>query len=199
MTTQFCKAVLPCVVLGMSLWPGTSEAQYGAKNGEWHFYAGDPGSTRYSALDQISRDNVDRLELAWRWDSVDEQIKEVAKTVRPGYFKNTPLMIDGLLYITTPLNQIAAMRRSLGRVEEALPWWERCRNQTGRSSFEDDTAASERPRIPLQHCTPAAPTTARRNRLGAGAVASWGEYGGEHRVRLRIVGFSPIFWTTFCF
>ena len=32
----------------------------------WMHYGGDEGGSRFSALDQINRDNVDGLELAWR-------------------------------------------------------------------------------------------------------------------------------------
>ncbi len=42
-------------------------AQTGAKNGEWRSYAAEPGSTKYSPLDQINRDNVKDLRIAWRF------------------------------------------------------------------------------------------------------------------------------------
>jgi len=44
-------------------------AQQGARNGEWRSYAADGGSTKYSALDLINRDNVNKLQVAWRWSS----------------------------------------------------------------------------------------------------------------------------------
>jgi len=44
-----------------------SAAQSGTKDGEWRFYAGDSGSTKYSPLDQISKENVRDLHIAWRW------------------------------------------------------------------------------------------------------------------------------------
>ena len=46
-------------------------AQQGAANGEWRSFAGDLGSTKYSALDQIDADNVDTLRVAWRRPLVD--------------------------------------------------------------------------------------------------------------------------------
>ena len=49
------------------LWAAPILAQDGASNGEWPAYAGDGGSTKYSALSQIDRDNVGDLEVAWRW------------------------------------------------------------------------------------------------------------------------------------
>ena len=42
-------------------------AQTGAKNGEWRAYAAEPGRTKYSPLDQINRDNVKNLRIAWRF------------------------------------------------------------------------------------------------------------------------------------
>lgn len=35
--------------------------------GEWRYLNSDPQATRYSALDQITKDNFSRLKIAWRW------------------------------------------------------------------------------------------------------------------------------------
>jgi glucose dehydrogenase len=43
------------------------EADPGTANGEWRYYGGDAGSTKYSPLDQINAKNVKRLEIVWRW------------------------------------------------------------------------------------------------------------------------------------
>ncbi|GIT15042.1 MAG: hypothetical protein CM1200mP36_07980 [Gammaproteobacteria bacterium] len=45
--------------------------QQGAQEGEWRNYAGDAGSTKYSGLSIIDESNVQDLEVAWRWQSVD--------------------------------------------------------------------------------------------------------------------------------
>ena len=42
-------------------------AQSGAKNGEWRYYGGDAGGTKYSPLDQVNKENVRNLRIAWRW------------------------------------------------------------------------------------------------------------------------------------
>ncbi len=42
-------------------------AQQGAPDGEWPVWGGDRGSTRYAPLDQIDRENVGDLEVAWIW------------------------------------------------------------------------------------------------------------------------------------
>ncbi len=68
--------------------------QSGAQNGEWPHWGGDLGNSRYSPLDQITRDNVKTLRIAWRW-------KADNFGPRPdGNFEATPLMIDGVLYTT---------------------------------------------------------------------------------------------------
>ena len=69
-------------------------AQQGATKGEWRYYGGDAGSTKYSPLDQINASNVKQLEIAWRWKSDNFG-------PRPDYnWEVTPLMIGGVLYIT---------------------------------------------------------------------------------------------------
>ena len=69
-------------------------AQYGAKNGEWRSYAGEPGSTKYSPLDQINKDNAKNLRIAWRF-------KTDSLGPRPEYkLEGTPLAINGVLYTT---------------------------------------------------------------------------------------------------
>ena len=47
----------------LSLAAGPVQAQQGAVKGEWHFYGGDAGSTKYSPLDQINASNVKQLEI----------------------------------------------------------------------------------------------------------------------------------------
>jgi len=62
--------------------------------GEWRYYGGDAGSTRYSALDQIDAANVASLEVAWRWTSANFGPRPEA------YMRVTPLYIDGVVYTT---------------------------------------------------------------------------------------------------
>lgn len=89
-------------------------AQQGATKGEWPHYGGDRGHSRYSPLDQINRDNVKSLKIAWRWQSVDDPLGEKNRQLRPGQFKVTPLMIGGRLYVSTSLSQVAAIDAGTG-------------------------------------------------------------------------------------
>src|SRR5881394_3082534 len=89
----FCTAVIVFAALAIgSDVPLT--AQSGAKNGEWRSYGGDIGHTRYSPLDQITADNFNTLEIAWRF-------KSDSLGPRPEYqFESTPLMAKGVVYST---------------------------------------------------------------------------------------------------
>jgi quinoprotein glucose dehydrogenase len=66
--------------------------QYGTKNGEWRAYAGEPGSTKYSPLDQINKDNAKNLRIAWRFKT------DNLGPIRDYNMEVTPLMVNGVLY-----------------------------------------------------------------------------------------------------
>jgi quinoprotein glucose dehydrogenase len=69
-------------------------AQSGAANGEWRSYGGDLGNTHYSPLDQITPANFSKLEVAWRFRTVN-------LGPRPEFnFEGTPLMANGVVYST---------------------------------------------------------------------------------------------------
>ena len=94
-------------------------AQVGATNGEWRNYGGDLGSTKYSPLDQIDETNFSDLKVAWRWQSVDgalelDALRENHPEIGIRNLKATPLMVDGVLYISTPLHQAAAIDAGTG-------------------------------------------------------------------------------------
>jgi len=70
-------------------------------------------NTKYSALADINADNVQRLHVVWQWQH-GESRRDDYQTV-PGNFETTPLMIDGVLYVTTPYNNIAAISADTGK------------------------------------------------------------------------------------
>ena len=126
------------------LLPAPATAQHGAAGGEWRSYGGDIGSTKYSPLDQITAENFESLEIAWRWRSVDthlarsdgggtwlapaRELFEVLAREEPDRWETelysprpgtslliaTPLMVDGVLYLSTPLYQGAAVDARTG-------------------------------------------------------------------------------------
>ncbi|MGJ8690400.1 MAG: PQQ-binding-like beta-propeller repeat protein [Gammaproteobacteria bacterium] len=96
---------------------GSVYAQQGASDGQWPSYAADSGSTKYTSLDQIDASNFSQLQLAWQWDSPDADLNfdDVDRDVSFGRLQGTPLMIDGVLYMITSLNQIAAIDAANGQ------------------------------------------------------------------------------------
>ena len=86
---------------------GAATAQQGARDGEWRYYGADSGSTKYSALDQIDRDNVADLRIAWRW-----RTDNFGPRVDFNY-QATPLMVGGVLYTS------AGWRRNVVAIDGA--------------------------------------------------------------------------------
>jgi quinoprotein glucose dehydrogenase len=85
--------------------------QAGAE-GEWRVYGGDQGASRYSPLAEINRGNVTSLAVAWTWRPGETALTEYG--TEPGTFQNTPLMIDDVLYVSTPYNRVVALNPSTG-------------------------------------------------------------------------------------
>jgi quinoprotein glucose dehydrogenase len=80
---------------------------------EWPHYGGDAGASHYSALDLIDRGNVHNLKVAWEWQTGEAPLPEYKTT--PGAFEATPLMIGGVLYLSTPYNRVVALDAATGR------------------------------------------------------------------------------------
>lgn len=85
----------------------------GSRQVEWLYYGGDPANTKYSPLADITVQNVERLQIAWQWKHWETPLGQYGTT--PGFFESTPLMIDGVLYVTTPYNSIAAVDAETGK------------------------------------------------------------------------------------
>lgn len=93
---------------------GRALAQGGSPQGDWPHYAGDHGSTKYSGLDQINADNFDELQVLWRWETADKDLGEKTR-FRPFQLRATPLEINGVVYISTGMSQIAAIDVKTGK------------------------------------------------------------------------------------
>ena len=91
----------------VALLAASASAQHGAVNGEWHFYGGDAGTTKYSPLDQINAGNVRELRIVWEWKA-----NNFGK--RPDFnWEVTPLEVAGVLYVT------AGSRRDVAAIDAA--------------------------------------------------------------------------------
>ncbi len=125
--TAICSG---CVILAtLAAGPTVMAGQHGATGGEWRSYAGDPGSTKYSPLAEITSENVGNLAIAWRWASVDGrldidelrvqhpalQVANDTANVSINGLKGTPLMVGDALYLSTALSQVAAIDATTGQ------------------------------------------------------------------------------------
>jgi quinoprotein glucose dehydrogenase len=90
----------------------TRQAQPDTLMQEWPVYAGDSAGTHYSSLTGIDHANVSRLAMAWEWKPAEDSLP--AFGTRPGAFENTPLMIDNVLYLSTPYNRVVALDAETG-------------------------------------------------------------------------------------
>ena len=86
-----------------------------AQEVEWRHYGADRSHSRYLPLDQVNKSNVTKLKEVWRWESVDEPIAAKNRRLGAGAFKPTPLMVGGVLYVSTSFSQVAAIDPASGK------------------------------------------------------------------------------------
>jgi quinoprotein glucose dehydrogenase len=103
------------VLIGFPAYAQTGKVQRTAT--EWSSYGGDKASSKYSPLDQIGTDNFNRLKVAWTWRSAEEAITKANPALRTWVWESTPLMVDGVLYVSTSLSQVAAIDAATGKTK----------------------------------------------------------------------------------
>ncbi|HEU5260055.1 MAG TPA: PQQ-binding-like beta-propeller repeat protein, partial [Gemmatimonadales bacterium] len=87
-------------------------AHQSAPDASWPVYGADVYGTRYSPLSQITRHNVPRLEVAWTYRT-GELAREFA-TREETALEVTPLVVDGTMYVSTPLGRVIALDPATG-------------------------------------------------------------------------------------
>src|ERR1700761_8055024 len=97
---------IPCLSLALLL----SLCAYGQSSPDsfrtWSMVGGGPDNIHYSTLDQINRDNVHALQVAWTFDSGDQHPKSEMEC--------NPIVVDGVLYATTPNGNVVALDAATG-------------------------------------------------------------------------------------
>ena len=79
----------------------------GTEDGRWAYIGGDAWHTRYSPLDQVTRDNVGDLEVAWTWS--EESFGP------PTTARETPIYVDGMLITAAgPRRSVVALDAATG-------------------------------------------------------------------------------------
>jgi glucose dehydrogenase len=83
--------------------------------GEWRYYSGDNGARKYSPLDQINRDNVGQLRIAWRRPHLDASLTGGTPPRLSNNFRSTPLMVNGVLYASNAVGLVEAFDPGTGK------------------------------------------------------------------------------------
>ena len=112
MITGLHGRILPAVLLASALLRGSAFAQVPydrivraeSEPANWLTYAGSYKSQRYTQLDQINKQNVSQLKPAWVY-----QIRAA------GVFETSPIVVDGVMYMTEPPSTVTALDVRTGR------------------------------------------------------------------------------------
>ncbi|HEY0263140.1 MAG TPA: pyrroloquinoline quinone-dependent dehydrogenase [Granulicella sp.] len=99
----------------------TPVSLYGQAGSDWPMYGHDGASTRFSPLKDINTANVANLKRAWTYHMAPQQAAQpsaaaspLAARTRQRRSETTPLMVDGVLYLPTPYNEVVALDATTG-------------------------------------------------------------------------------------
>src|SRR5687767_3550394 len=73
---------------------------------DWPFFGNDSGAQRFSPMDEINRDTVKSLKVAWTYNTGDSDGE------RP--LQCTPIVVDGTMYLSTVQADIVALDPATG-------------------------------------------------------------------------------------
>jgi quinoprotein glucose dehydrogenase len=106
------RLLLTAAVLGAGMMPRPGAA---ADKGDWPHYGHDAGNGRYSALAQITPQNVDRLKRAWTFHMRPPgPANESQASPRFRESEVTPLVVNGTMYLATPYGRVVALDSQTG-------------------------------------------------------------------------------------
>ncbi len=76
---------------------------------DWPVYLGDHSSSQYSPLNEINKENIAQLDLAWEYHTGDDVSKNHSQ------IQCNPIIIDGILYGTSPKLKVFALSAATGK------------------------------------------------------------------------------------
>src|SRR5947209_3833608 len=91
------------------------QASPGSVDHEWRSYGHDPGGMRFSRLNQINRANVQKLQRVWTYHTGETNWSSFSGPQHIQAFETTPLMVDGVVYLTTPASRAIALDAETGK------------------------------------------------------------------------------------
>jgi quinoprotein glucose dehydrogenase len=98
--------LLGCISIALSPWASAQAGKAGTAETHttWRNYGGSPDGSQYSALHQIDRSNVKKLQIAWTYRTGDDR-----------KYAFNPLIIDGTMYVLAKNNAIVALDAATGK------------------------------------------------------------------------------------
>lgn len=126
--------------------PGLTPVDPAHAQKDWAHYGNTEGGSRFAALDQINRGNVDKLKVAWTYHTGDVAISDG----NGAEDQLTPLQIGDKVFICTPHNNLIALDADTGKelwkneINAQSKVWQRCRGM----AYFDATQAIAQPTQP---------------------------------------------------
>ena len=85
--------------------PMARNSRQGSSEHDWPIYGGTTENNHFSPLNQINRNNVQQLQVAWTYD-----------TEESGGLQSSPIIVDGVLYGLTPSEKVFALNAATGNL-----------------------------------------------------------------------------------
>jgi quinoprotein glucose dehydrogenase len=107
------RALLLGLALALLGCGGGAEHAHAGPPSDWPFYGRDPGGSRHAPLDEITRENVRELRVAWTHHTGD-LARMGSFPWRNASFQATPILVDGSLYLCSALHRVVALDPETG-------------------------------------------------------------------------------------
>lgn len=126
--------------------PGLTPVDPAHAQKDWAHYGNTEGGSRFAALDQINRGNVDQLQVAWTYRTGDVALSDG----NGAEDQLTPLQIGDKVFICTPHNNLIALDADTGKelwkneINAQSKVWQRCRGL----AYFDATQPVAQPSLP---------------------------------------------------
>ncbi len=144
------RLCLPALALGLAMGASAQEVQDSDRetknvinHATWDGYLGGVDSSQYSSLDQITKANVAKLELAWEFDV--GPLGGGPRNVGHYGFRYNPTIVDGVMYVVAPNvpDSLIALNAATGEEIWRTQLGERIGNR-GVTYWEDEKGENRR-------------------------------------------------------
>src|SRR6187401_2119658 len=91
---------VPFILIGLAVWTLTGGAADADR--DWPAYAGDRGSAKCSPLEQINKDTIKNLRVAWTRSGLPEELSPTFPHAQAAAkYQHTPLVVGGVMYMSS--------------------------------------------------------------------------------------------------